>query len=110
MNFTELIESWEREAAGELAEEYYSIRLAVTDAAKIEALAELYPGRSREQLIAGLLSVALDKVVASFPYVQGDRVITRDEEGDPIYEDVGHTPVFLDLVRRHVERMSEKGD
>lgn len=107
MKFTELIEAWEKEAAGELAEENYSVRLPLTDAAKLEALAEIYPGRSREQLIAELLSVALDEVVASFPYVQGDQVIATDEEGDPIYEDVGHTPQFLNLVHQHVERMRE---
>ena len=42
----------------------------------------------------------------SFPYVEGDRVISRDEEGDPVFEDVGHTPRFLGLVRKHMERLS----
>lgn len=108
MRITDLIETWEREAAGELAEETFQVHLPVEDAAKIEALAELYPRRSREQLIAELLSVALDQVVASFPYLPGDRVISRDEQGDPIYEDVGQTPRFLELVHTYAERLRKK--
>lgn len=108
MKVSELIESWEREGAGGLTEESYSICLPVEDAARVEALAEIYPRRSREQLIAGLLAAALDQVVAGFPYVQGERVIATDEEGDPVFEDVGHTPRYLDLVHKHVERLREK--
>lgn len=110
MKITELIETWERDAAGELADETYYVNLPLEDAAKIEALAEIYPRRTREQLIAELLSVALDQVVASFPYLPGDRVIARDEEGDPIFEDIGQTPRFLELVHKHVERLRDNED
>ncbi|MEJ2530696.1 MAG: type 1 pili tip component [Halioglobus sp.] len=106
MKVVELIEMWEREAAGDLTREEYAVRLPLEDAAKLEALAEMFPRRTREQLITELLSVALDQVVSGFPYVEGDRVISRDEEGDPVFEDVGHTPRFLGLVRKHMERLS----
>lgn len=104
MDFTELIDKWERDGSGELAEERYRICLPIEDAAKLEALAELYPRRSREQLTAELLAVALDQVVARFAYKQGEQVAV-DEEGDPIHEDVGQTPRFLTLVHKHVERL-----
>jgi hypothetical protein len=106
MKVVELIEMWEREAAGDVTREEYAVRLPLEDAARLEALAEMFPRRTREQLVTELLSVALDQVVSGFPYVEGDRVISRDEEGDPIFEDVGHTPRFLDLVRKHMERLS----
>ena len=108
MKLTDLIEMWDVEAAGVLTRETYSVHLPLDSAAKIEALAELFPRRTREQLITELLSVALDDLVTSFPYVQGDRVISRDEEGDPLFEDVGYTPRYLQLVSRHMERLSDE--
>ncbi|RLQ21376.1 hypothetical protein DWB85_12665 [Seongchinamella sediminis] len=99
----ELIERWDRDASGELAPEQYRVCIPIEDAAKIEALAEMYPRRSREQIIADLLLAALDEVVARFPYVEGERVIARDEEGDPVFEDIGRTPQFLALVHKHVQ-------
>lgn len=105
MRFDDLIERWEREAAGELEDERMAVRLPLETAAKLEALAEIYPLRTREQLVTELLTVALDQVVERLPYVKGDKVIARDEEGDPIFEDVGHTPRYLDAVHRHMERL-----
>lgn len=105
MRFDELVAMWARDAAAGPAGERYRVCLPLQDAAKIEALVEMYPRRSAEQVIAELLHAALDEVVASFPYVQGERVIARDEEGDPIFEDVGETPRYLELVEKHVARL-----
>ena len=105
MNIKDLIDVWESEAHGELSGETYQVRLPLDTAAKLEALVELFPLRTREQFIAELLGVALDDVMSSFPYVQGDKVIARDEEGDPMFEDVGHTPRYLELVHRHIDKL-----
>ncbi|MFV8819055.1 type 1 pili tip component [Haliea sp. E17] len=105
MSFVDLVGVWDQQASGELVHEQYRIDLTVENAAKVEALAELFPLRSREQLIAELLGTALDELVASFPYRQGDRIIARDEEGDPIFEDVGYTPRYLALVQKHVHKL-----
>lgn len=104
----ELIEHWDHDASGELAPERYRVCLPIEDAARIEALAELYPRRSREQIIADLLLAALDEVVARFPYVQGERMIARDEEGDPVFEDIGRTPQYLALVQKHLDEAGQR--
>ena len=39
------------------------------------------------------------------PYVAGKRVISTDEQGDPVYEDVGPTPRFMALAREHRRRL-----
>lgn len=101
MSFKNLLDTWSGKRAAELADERYSIRLSVDDAARLEALAALFPGNSPESLITDLLAAALDEVEASMPYVPGDKVIREDEFGDPIYEDVGLTPQFLELVKSH---------
>ena len=110
MRFVELLKTWDREAAAELAERIYEVQLPLDEAAKLEALIELFPLRTREQLITELLAAALDEMVESFPYVEGREIIARDEEGDPIYEDVGYTPRFLEAVKKHMERLRSAGD
>lgn len=103
MKVQELLKLWESTATGELAEESFSVRLPVEDAARLQALADLYPRRSIENIITELLSSALDEVESSLPYVRGENVVARDELGDPLYEDVGPTPRFLTLTQKHLD-------
>lgn len=105
MKIGELAEAWQKDALGEQPVQHYTVSLPLEEAAKIEALVELFPRRNREQLITELLAAALDDVISLMPYEEGDTVIARDEMGDPVFEDVGLTPRFLQLVREHRERI-----
>ena len=78
----------------------YAIRLAVDDAARLHALAELFPGQSLEVILADLLRTSLDEIAAAMPYERGPKVISRDDHGDPVYEDIGLTPRFVELSRK----------
>jgi hypothetical protein len=99
VRFKELLETWRHDASGARTVSEYAVRLSIDDAARLHALAEMFPGRTREQLITELLSAALQEVAASMPYVQGKKVISTDEQGDPVYEDAGLTPRFTELSR-----------
>lgn len=35
-------------------------------------------------------------------------MIATDEEGDPLYEDIGPTPRFLALSRRHLQALGSQ--
>jgi len=37
--------------------------------------------------------------------VKGTKVVATDEEGDPIYEDSGLTPKYLQLTREHIKQL-----
>ena len=37
--------------------------------------------------------------------MQGEKVIAEDEFGDPIYEDAGLTPRFIELTRKYQEQL-----
>lgn len=102
MYLKQLVEHWESHANGHLTKETYQVRLTVEDAAKLDALAEMYPKRSREQIISELLSAALGQLEASFPYIQGTKVVATDEMGDAIYEDIGPTPRYLSLAKKYL--------
>ena len=101
VSFKDLLESWRHSAATPRTARSYTVRLPVDDAAQLAALAEMFPGRATEQLITELLSVALKELAAAMPYVAGKRVISTDEHGDPVYEDIGPTPRFIELARIH---------
>lgn len=110
MKVRELLSMWEKTARGELTPEQFSVRLPVEDAAKIRALAEMFPRRSEEEIITDLLTAALVELESSLPYERGDRVVALDEEGDPLYEDVGPTPRFLNLIKKHLLHYREPLD
>ncbi|TVZ38510.1 hypothetical protein P886_2881 [Alteromonadaceae bacterium 2753L.S.0a.02] len=104
MTVKKLVSNWLKQAQCELAEETYQVSLTLEDAAKIDALAEMYPRRTKEQIISELVSAALAELEESFPYIQGSRVISTDEDGDPVYEDVGPTPMFLEKTKENLQK------
>ncbi len=105
MDFKALLQSWTQGATAARTAQAYRIRLPLDDAARLGALAEMFPGRTVEQLISELLAAALQEVAAAMPYVPGSRVISTDEQGDPLFEDVGPMPRFLALTRTHRRRL-----
>jgi len=105
VRFKELLDAWRQNAAGARTASEYVVRLPIDDAARLHALAELFPGRTTEQLITDLLGVALQEVAAAMPYVPGKKVISNDDQGDPVYEDAGQTPRFAELTRQYRKQL-----
>jgi hypothetical protein len=105
VTFKTLLDTWQQTAAAPRAATEYSVRLPLDDAARLNALAELFPGRTREHLITDLLSAALQEIGACMPYVPGRKVVSTDEQGDPVYEDAGLTPRFNELTRKNRRKL-----
>ena len=100
MKFKVLLDRWKKEAAPARTAKEYAVRLHLDDAARLHALAALFPDRRIEELISDLLHAGLDEVAAAMPYEPGPKIISRDDHGDPAYEDIGLTPRFVELTRR----------
>jgi hypothetical protein len=105
VSFKKLLESWRESAPAPRTVTEYSVRLPLDAAAQLQALTEMFPGRTAEQLITDLLGQALQEVATAMPYVAGQKVISTDEQGDPVYEDVGPTPRFMELARKNRKRL-----
>lgn len=105
MSFKKLLDSWRETAAAPRTVTEYAVRLPVDDAAQLQALTQMFPGRTAEQLITDLLGAALQEVATAMPYVAGQKVISTDEQGDPLYEDVGPTPRFMELTRKNRKQL-----
>ena len=105
MHIKQLLDEWESSSHGHEAPISMTVNLPLEAAARILALSELYPERTQGQIFIELLHVALDELEEAFPYVQGDKVIAEDEFGNPIYEDTGLTPRFIELSRKYQEQL-----
>ncbi len=105
MSFKELLDSWRETAAEPRTANQYAVRLPIDDAARLQALADMFPGRTPEQLITDLLATALQGLGTAMPYVAGKKVISTDDQGDPVYEDAGLTPKFIELTRKHRKQL-----
>ncbi|HKK04185.1 MAG TPA: hypothetical protein VKA17_09665, partial [Gammaproteobacteria bacterium] len=95
MKIRDLLKHWEGTRRPQMTAETYAIHLPIEDAARLHALAEMYPGVAEEDVLRDLLAAALAELEAAMPYEAGDRVATEDDFGDPVYEDAGPTPRFL---------------
>jgi len=108
MKVRELIKQWQETSPEVLTAREFSVRLPVRDAARLLALAELYPAREVPALITDLIGAALDEIEEALPYVEGSRIISEDDQGDPIYEDAGPTPRFRELTERFSRELHEE--
>jgi hypothetical protein len=110
MKIRELARHWEQNAKGRLTRSQYHIHLDLESAARLAALCEMYPKHGAEELLGELIGAALEELEASLPYVKGSKVVATDEQGDPLYEDIGPTPRFLALSRRYLQEMAAQQD
>ena len=109
MKFKPLLDRWKKDAPPVRTAKEYPIRLDLDDAARLHALAELFPGQPIEVIITDLLSAGLDEIAAAMPYERGPKVISRDDHGDPLYEDIGLTPRFVALTRQFKKTLTASG-
>lgn len=109
MKIRDLLKHWGGTRQPQLTAETYAIHLPVEDAARVHALAEMYPGVAEEDLLRDLLAAALAELEAVMPYEPGANIASEDDFGDPVYEDAGPTPRFLQLTRKHKERLAPEG-
>lgn len=103
MRIKDLFEEWEKNSTEKRVAHIYPIKLPISVAARIRALAEMYPGRSESEVLVDLLSTALDELLEAVPYVKGELIISEDQFGDPVYEDVGSTPRFIELTNKYTQ-------
>jgi hypothetical protein len=109
VKFKPLIERWKKQAAPARTAKEYAVRLPLDDAARLQALVELFPGQSLEEMVTDLLGAGLDEIAAAMPYERGPKVISRDDQGDPVYEDIGLTPRFVEMTRKYKKNLETAG-
>lgn len=101
-----------------LTNKQFSFRLPVHIAAKLAALCEIYPQKNRTQIVADLLTAALDDLETNLPEGYGELV---DRVSDPFFAEELGVPVgtnlynlggmrgrFRDLANRHYKEIENE--
>jgi hypothetical protein len=101
-----------------LTSKQFSFRLPVHIAAKIAALCDMYPTKNRTQIVADLLTGALDQLEKSLPEGLGHPVENQHdfeqiaahlgEEYEPVYYLGGARGRFRDLANEHYEQLEKE--
>lgn len=95
---------WAAPDNSRLTSKQYSFRLPVHVAAKLTALCELYPSKTRTQIVGDLLAMSIDASVSGLPSARGrhvDRVSLEDGTELNIYEEAGPLGRFKELANKH---------
>lgn len=109
MAIRDLLSNWQASSSERQTAREYRIRLPLKDAARVQALVEMFPACGEDELLADLVAAALDELEQAMPYVPGSRVVSEDDYGDPVYEDAGPSPRYRELTRRFTRELKSTG-
>lgn len=105
MSVKDMMSNWVRNNNSRLVKKQTSIRLPVHAAAKIEALCEMYPSKTRNEIITDLLTAALDDAYDSFAFSRGDEICI---DGEPHYTDCGARKEYTELANKHFIKLEKE--
>ncbi|CAN1511166.1 hypothetical protein MCEKH45_00805 [Methylophilaceae bacterium] len=120
MKTQHLHDMWSGPDNSRLVSKQFSFRLPVHIAAKLAALAELYPQKNRTQVVSDLLTAALDDLESSLPQLLGNPLSREDEKTErmiadhlnetyePCYYLGGARARFRDLANQHYRALEKE--
>lgn len=96
MKASTLHDVWASPDNTRLTPKQFSFRLPIHVAAKVAALCEMFPQKSRTQIIADLLTSALDELEQNLPEAVGYPISDEDEDNERMAADhLGHDYIPL---------------
>ncbi len=105
---SELHSFWSLPDNSRLTSKQYSYRHPVHVAAKIAALCDMYPQKTRTEIVADLLVTAIDDLVSGMPFVNGKVVCIDPDSGEEVHEDVGPRSQFWSLADKHYKAIERE--
>ena len=120
MKAANLHDVWASPDNTRLTPKQYSFRLPIHVAAKIAALCDMYPQKSRTQIIADLLTSALEELEQNMPMAVGYAISDEEEDNErwmadhigetfvPLFHMGGPRAKFRSLANEHFEEMERE--
>ena len=106
MKAVDLHQLWSSPDNSKLTSKQYSFRLPVHVAAKIQALCDMYPNKTRTEIVGDLLSSALSEVEQGLPSFDTDHHIgTHPDTGEEFFEQAGPKVEFHNLTERYISEL-----
>jgi len=103
----DLVKVWDAPDNSKLTPKQLSIRLPILVAARISALCDMYPRKTKTEIIGDLLSTALDQLEAALPSIKGRKMGEIPDEG-PYYEEVGLRGSFRSRTIKYLRELEEE--
>jgi hypothetical protein len=99
MKSEHLHDLWESPDNTRLLSKQFSFRLPTHIAAKLAALGDIYPQKNRTQIVADLLTTALDELEKNLPYtIEPIDELSQIEQDRASYEDGMEQMTFYDVA------------
>ena len=110
MSAKDLIKLWELRDNSRLTAKQMSIRLPTHVAARISALCELFPNKTKTQLIGDLLSSALDQLEDGITYEQSERPTVVLPDGEAIHDIYGPGTKgrYLEISNKYLKELESE--
>lgn len=104
----DLVKVWEAPDHSRLTPKQMSLRLPITVAAKVNALCDIFPRKTKTEIIGDLLAAALDQIENAFPCKKGELIGHEPPHDEPVYQDVGLRGRFRELSEKHVRDLERE--
>lgn len=109
----DLAKVWDAPDNTKLTPKQISLRLPILVSAKISALCEMYPRKTKTEIIGDLLSTALDQFEQGLESVKGlcvEQLPTGDFNGswESTFEDIGSRGRFWNLTEKHLRELENE--
>lgn len=105
MKAADLHNLWSSPDNSKLTSKQYSFRLPVHVAAKIQALCDMYPNKTRTEIVGDLLSSALQEVEQGLPIYDTNELITILPDGEKIFDQAGPRVTFNTLTEKYISEL-----
>lgn len=110
MDPKDLVKVWDAPDNTKLTPKQISLRLPILVSAKISALCEMYPRKTKTEIIGDLLSTSLDQFENGLERIKGNCIESFPTDGidniwEEVYEDTGNRPRFLRLTEKHLREL-----
>ncbi len=111
MKAKDLLTIWDAPDNSRLTSKQFTVRLPIRVAAQIAALAEIYPRKTKTEIIGDLLATALDEVASNLPtWDSGSAPVDVTHNGEEIWRQAGPRVEFPELVKKYLQELeAEEG-
>jgi hypothetical protein len=101
MKSADLHKLWNAPDNSRLTAKQQSFRLPVHVAAKLNALCDLFPTKTKTQIVGDLLSSAIDDLVNHLPVLAGEPQGPLGNDGQEYFTEAGPRAEFRRLANKH---------